>query len=146
MSDKFNIDNFFKSEDDFAAIREPKDYAGNGWSKYQIFVLHQLADHNKLLRELSASLTALSTEVRLLNQRIQDQEEAMGEQQTDQDSIGTRVASLEQEKRIQSAIDLKTKAIWTGIGGASAVVIGFIFQAIPFVFNFLKHIIVNLPQ
>jgi len=102
-------------------------YDGNGWSRYQIMVLQQLDDHNKILQNLNKELTDVKQAI-----AISDAEQKMWKAQimssiTDIDEkvddilysdtgLAKKVSSLEKETIIEKESTSKVKAIWAFYG------------------------------
>jgi hypothetical protein len=102
-------------------------YDGNGWSRYQIMVLQQLDDHNKILQNLNKELTDMKQAI-----AISDTEQKMWKAQimssiTDIDEkvddilysdtgLAKKVSSLEKEIIVEKESTSKVKAIWAFYG------------------------------
>lgn len=112
------------------------DYGGNGWSKYQLLVLQQLDDHNKVLENLNKEIIDLKQTM-----AVSESERRMWREQTthsieelkkkiqfilyDEKGIGIRLNKIEREIDIDEQTRTRMKATWALYG---AVVV--------FLFNF----------
>lgn len=120
MSDKF--EHFNKNS-----------YEGNGWSKYQLMVLQQLDDHNKVLQNLNKELTDFKQ-----NYAVSEAEYKLWRAQTmvtidelskkvthilyDERGIGSRIGDLEREAETEEKAKLKLKTFWALLGAIAAFV------------------------
>jgi len=111
-------------------------YEGNGWSKYQLMVLQQLDDHNKVLQNLNKEIIDLKqllavtqTEDKMWRAQTMLTLEELSKKVThilyDEKGLGSRINSLENELDIEEQAKTRMKATWALYG---AVII-FIFDA-----------------
>jgi len=102
-------------------------YDGNGWSRYQIMVLQQLDDHNKVLQNLNKELVDLKqsiavseTELKMWRAQIMlsvnNLEKHVDEILYDEDSLTSRVAKLERDTSVEQQLSAKMKATWAFVG------------------------------
>lgn len=110
-------------------------YEGNGWSKYQLLVLQQLDDHNKVLENLNKELVDLKQ-----NLAVSELERKMWREQIthsiedlvkkhqfimyDEKGLSSRLSKVEREMDIEEQTKTRLKATWALYG---AVVL-FIFN------------------
>lgn len=101
----------------------PNQYDGNGWSKYQIMVLQQLDDHNKILQNFNKELNDLKQTI-----AVSDMEMKMWKIQTmktieehgdwldatlyDDDSLVNRLNHMENLLEVEQKTQSKLKAAW----------------------------------
>ena len=106
-------------------------YEGNGWSKYQLMVLQQLDDHNKVLQNLNKELIEFKQEF-----AVSEAEYKLWRAQTmvtldevskkltfilyDEKGLGTRIASIERDTHAEKQTQLKMKTIWALVGAMLA--------------------------
>ena len=120
---------------------ERNGYEGNGWSKYQLMVLQQLDDHNKILQNLNEelgnikqSIAVSETELKMwraqtmssLEQTTDDVDRIL----YDEAGLSNKVRALEKDNEVEEKLDLKSKAMWAVVGGASMFVINIIIKFI----------------
>lgn len=102
-------------------------YEGNGWSKYQLMVLQQLDDHNKVLQNLNKELIDFKQEF-----AVSEAEYKLWRAQTvvtldevskkltfilyDEKGLGNRISSLEKDAHAEEQTKLKLKALWALVG------------------------------
>jgi hypothetical protein len=112
-------------------------YEGNGWSKYQIMVLQQLDDHNKVLQNLNKDLVELKQSI-----AVSETESKMWRLQTmstverltkevdlilyDESGLSNKIRDLQKTNEVEEKSDIKVKAVWAFVG---AVVVFFINAA-----------------
>lgn len=108
-------------------------YDGNGWSKYQLMVLQQLDDHNKVLQNLNKELTDLKqlmavsqTEERLGKAQSSLNYDELAKKVThilyDEKGLSARLNALEREVQTEEKVKVKLKAYWALIGAILAFV------------------------
>jgi hypothetical protein len=108
MNNKFDNSNF-------------NHYEGNGWSKYQMLVLQQLDDHNKLLQNMNKDInelrqaTAVSdTELKMWRAQtmatIQRLDEDVEHILYDEKGLAAKLSTVERELDIEEQTRTKWKA------------------------------------
>ena len=121
-------------------------YEGNGWSKYQLMVLQQLDDHNKVLQNLNKEIVdfkqvnAVSeTETKLwkaqIMSSIDDTEEKLDNILYDERGLSNRLQTLERNYQVAENTSAKIKATWAFYG---AIIMFIIDIAIKVFTTFLK--------
>ena len=122
---------------------ERNSYEGNGWSKYQLMVLQQLDDHNKILQNLNQELVDIKqnvavseTELKMWRAQIMSSVEKLTDQVDEilyeESGLGYKVRNLVQNNEIEEKANLKTKAMWATIGAVIAFFMSVITKAIEF--------------
>jgi len=117
-------------------------YEGNGWSKYQLLVLQQLDDHNKVLQNLNKEIVDLKQ----MN-AVSEAELKMWRTQTmatltemsasvdfilyDEKGLNAKLTKLEQISAVNEQARLKIKAIWAFYGAIAVVLIDVITKIVP---------------
>ena len=107
---------------------EKNGYEGNGWSKYQIMVLQQLDDHNKILQNLNEEIVNLKqnvaaseTELKMWRAQTMSSIERLTEEVDeilyDESGLSNKVRALEKDNEVEEKLDLKSKAMWAVVGG-----------------------------
>jgi HrpA-like RNA helicase len=106
---------------------EKNNYDGNGWSKYQIMVLQQLDDHNKVLQNLNKEIVDLKQNVAVaeaelkmwraqttttVEQLAQDVDEIL----YDETGLSYKIRDLQKHHEVEEKTNLKLKAMWAIIG------------------------------
>lgn len=102
-------------------------YEGNGWSKYQIMVLQQLDDHNKVLQNLNKDLVDLKQSI-----AVSETESKMWRLQTmstierltkevdlilyDESGLSNKIRDLQKTNEVEERSDIKAKAVWAFVG------------------------------
>jgi hypothetical protein len=120
---------------------ERNGYEGNGWSKYQIMVLQQLDDHNKILQNLNEEIVNLKqnvavseTELKMWRAQTMSSLERLTDEVDeilyDESGLSNKVRALEKDNEVEEKLDLKSKAMWAVVGGASMFVINIIIKFI----------------
>lgn len=115
---------------------EKNNYEGNGWSKYQIMVLQQLDDHNKVLQnlnkelvEVKQSMAVSETELKMWRAQtmlaIEKLTEDVDEILYDEDGLNYKLRALEKTSEIEERVSVKTKAMWAVYGAIIAFLINF---------------------
>ena len=118
---------------------ERNGYEGNGWSKYQIMVLQQLDDHNKILQNLNEEIVNLKqnvavseTELKMWRAQTMSSIERLTEEVDeilyDEAGLSNKVRALEKDNEIEEKLDLKSRAMWAVVGGASMFIINLIIK------------------
>jgi hypothetical protein len=119
-------------EDKFESYNK-NPYEGNGWSKYQLMVLQQLDDHNKVLQNLNKELAdfrqlfAVSeAEYKLWRAQTMVTVDELSKKVThilyDEKGIGTRTSILERDAVTDEKVKLKMKTFWALVGAILAFV------------------------
>ena len=107
---------------------EKNGYEGNGWAKYQIMVLQQLDDHNKILQNLNEEIVNLKqnvavseTELKMWRAQTMSSIERLTEEVDvilyDESGLSNKVRALEKDNEVEEKLDLKSKAMWAVVGG-----------------------------
>lgn len=113
---------------------ERNGYEGNGWSKYQLMVLQQLDDHNKILQNLNEELVDIKqnvavseTELKMWRAQIMSTIERLSQDVDeilyDETGLSNKIRALEKNNEVDEKVDIKTKAIWAIVGGIGAFAI-----------------------
>jgi hypothetical protein len=96
-------------------------YKGNGWSKYQIFVLKQLDDHNKILEKLVDKLSHITLQLEMRQKELDaikddfdDINKRLDLLVEEDKKVGKKILDFETDKNV----NVRVKAIWIGVGGA----------------------------
>jgi hypothetical protein len=115
---------------------EKNNYEGNGWSKYQIMVLQQLDDHNKVLQnlnkelvEVKQSMAVSETELKMWRAQtmlsIENLTEDVNEILYDEGGLNYKLRALEKTSEVEERVSVKTKAMWAVYGAIIAFLINF---------------------
>lgn len=115
---------------------EKNNYEGNGWSKYQIMVLQQLDDHNKVLQNLNKELVEVKqamavseTELKMWRAQtmlsIENLTEDVNEILYDEGGLNHKLRALEKTSEVEERVSVKTKAMWAVYGAIIAFLINF---------------------
>jgi hypothetical protein len=115
---------------------EKNNYEGNGWSKYQIMVLQQLDDHNKVLQnlnkelvEVKQSMAVSETELKMWRAQtmlsIEKLTEDVDEILYDEGGLNYKLRALEKTSEIEERVSVKTKAMWAVYGAIIAFLLNF---------------------
>jgi len=115
---------------------EKNNYEGNGWSKYQIMVLQQLDDHNKVLQNLNKELVEVKqtiavseTELKMWRAQtmlsIEKLTEDVDEILYDEGGLNYKLRALEKTSEVEERVSVKTKAMWAVYGAIIAFLINF---------------------
>jgi len=126
MSNKYDSNNF-------------NGYEGNGWSKYQIMVLQQLDDHNKLLQnlnkdvnEIRQTLAVSDVELKMWRAQtmstIQALEKDMEHILYDEKGINSKLSTIERELDIEEQTRTKWKATFALYGSVVVFLLNIIIQ------------------
>ena len=110
--------------DNFNSKKLPNHYDGNGWSKYQIMVLQQLDDHNKLLQnfnkeinDLKQTIAVSDTELKMWRSQVMKNIEELDTRTDfvlyDEDGLAKRVDAVEHTISAEEKAQTKVKAVWT---------------------------------
>ena len=114
-------------------------YEGNGWSKYQIMVLQQLDDHNKVLQnmnkdinEMRQSIAVSETELKMWRAQImsltQELEENVDHILYDERGLTQKLITIERELDIEEQANTKWKASMALYGSIAMFIINAIVQ------------------
>jgi len=115
---------------------EKNNYEGNGWSKYQIMVLQQLDDHNKVLQNLNKELVEIKqniavseTELKMWRAQTMLSIEKLTEDVDtilyDEGGLNYKLRALERTNEVEEKVSSKTKAMWAIYGAVFAFLINF---------------------
>lgn len=96
----------------------------SSWSKYQLMVLQQLADHTEVLQSLNKNVTdhKQSAAVHLaefamwksqINQSIESVQESIDSILYDDRGVAQRISAIERQLNTESQIDLRSKDEWS---------------------------------
>ena len=110
--------------ENFNSKKLPNHYDGNGWSKYQIMVLQQLDDHNKLLQnfnkeinELKQTIAVSDTELKMWRSQVMKNIEELDTKTSfvlyDEDGLAKRLDTVENTISVEEKAQTKVKAVWT---------------------------------
>jgi hypothetical protein len=124
-------------------------YDGNGWSKYQLMVLQQLDDHNKVLQNLNKEIVDMKqsnavseAEQKMWKKQIvelsEDTTEKLDHILYDEGGIANRLSTLEKVKEIQEQTSLKIKASWAIYGAVVVFIIDVAVKLLPTIWNILS--------
>lgn len=102
-------------------------YEGNGWSKYQLMVLQQLEDHNKVLQNLNKeivdikqSVAVSETELKMWRSQIMSSVNSLTEDVDtilyDEKGLANRVYIIEREMDVEEQTTTKIKSMWALYG------------------------------
>ena len=116
-------------------------YEGNGWSKYQMLVLQQLDDHNKLLQnmnkdinEIRQSIAVSDTELKMWRAQtmsvIQTLEEDMEHILYDEKGISAKLSTVERELDIEEQTRTKWKATLALYGAVVVFLVNIVVQLV----------------
>ena len=108
-------------------------YEGNGWSKYQLMVLQQLDDHNKVLQNLNKELieakqdfAVSEAEYKLWRAQTMVTIEEISKKVThilyDEKGLGSRISVIEREAHTEEKARRKLKTFWALLGAILAFV------------------------
>lgn len=114
---------------------ERNNYEGNGWSKYQIMVLQQLDDHNKVLQNLNKEVVDIKqamavseTELKMWRAQtmlsIENLTQDVDVILYDEDGLNFKLRELQKTSEVDEQVTLKTKAMWAVFG----TIIGFLIN------------------
>ena len=114
-------------------------YEGNGWSKYQIMVLQQLDDHNKVLQnmnkdinEMRQTIAVSETELKMWRAQMmsltQELEENVDHILYDERGLTQKVVTIEREMDIEEQANTKWKASMALYGSIAMFIINAIVQ------------------
>jgi hypothetical protein len=128
-------------------------YEGNGWSKYQLLVLQQLDDHNKVLQNLNKEIVDLKQTI-----AVSEAEQKMWKAQIitlsdnltekidyilyDDNSVASRLSKIEKNNEVQERTSLKIKAVWAFYGAILVFLIEFFGKILPIIWQIIlsnKH-------
>lgn len=101
----------------------PNQYDGNGWSKYQIMVLQQLDDHNKILQNFNKELNDLKQTIAVsdmelkmwktqIMKTIEEHGDWLDATLYDDDSLVNRLNDIESALEVEQKTQTKLKAVW----------------------------------
>jgi len=116
---------------------------GNGWSKYQLMVLQQLDDHNKVLQNLNKEITDLKqliavseTERKMWRAQTMISLEELSKKVThilyDEKGIGSRVSTIEREMDVEAQATTRMKATWALYGAVLVFVVNVAIKLVDF--------------
>ena len=121
-------------------------YEGNGWSKYQIMVLQQLDDHNKVLQnmnkdinEMKQTMAVSETELKMWRAQImsktQELEASVEYILYDDKGLNPKVNTIEREMDIEEQANTKWKASMALYGSIAMFVVNAIVQVVVLYFK-----------
>jgi hypothetical protein len=116
-------------------------YEGNGWSKYQIMVLQQLDDHNKVLYNLNKELVDLKQTIAVAEteskmwrlQTMSTIERLTNEVDTilyDESGLSNKIRDLQKTNEVEEKSDIKVKAVWAFVGAVVVFIINAATKAV----------------
>lgn len=140
MNNKFDIASSIKT-----------GYEGNGWSKYQLMVLQQLDDHNKVLQNLNKEVVDIKQTIAVaeaeqkmwktqIMQLSQDMTDKVKHILYDDEGVAKRISTVEKFLEIEEKSTLKMKAVWALIGAAVVFIVEIISKIVPTVINVMNNI------
>lgn len=102
-------------------------YEGNGWSKYQLMVLQQLEDHNKVLQNLNKeivdikqSVAVSETELKMWRSQIMSSVNSLTDDMDtilyDEKGLSNRIHTIEREMDVTEQTSTKIKSMWALYG------------------------------
>ena len=114
-------------------------YEGNGWSKYQLMVLQQLDDHNKLLQNMNKDIADIKqtiavsdTELKMWRAQVMatthDLEESMDHLLYDEKGLGQKLIAIEREIDVEEQSHTKWKASMALYGSITVFLINALVQ------------------
>lgn len=109
-------------------------YEGNGWSKYQLMVLQQLDDHNKVLQnlnkeviEIKQTIAVSEAEQKMWKSQVIDLSDEMTEKMDhilyDDNGLAKKIASVERILEVEEQSTLKMKAKWALLGAVAVFLV-----------------------
>lgn len=98
-------------------------YDGNGWSKYQIMVLQQLDDHNKLLQNFNKEISDLKQTIAVSDMEmkmwktqtmktVEELDDQMNAIYQEDDGLARRMDNVENALDVEEKAQTKLKAVW----------------------------------
>lgn len=116
-------------------------YEGNGWSKYQIMVLQQLDDHNKLLQNMNKDINEIKqlnavseTELKMWRAQImattQELETNVDYILYDEKGLNHKINTIERELDIEEQANTKWKASLALYGSVVMFIANIIVQLV----------------
>jgi hypothetical protein len=138
MNNKFDISSSIKT-----------GYEGNGWSKYQLMVLQQLDDHNKVLQNLNKEVVDIKqaiavseAEQKMWKAQIMELSEDMTEKMDhilyDDKGVTKKIAAIEKSLEIEEKSTLKMKATWALFGATLVFVVEIASIIIPTILSVIN--------
>jgi len=114
-------------------------YEGNGWSKYQIMVLQQLEDHNRVLQNLNKEIVDIkqtiavtAAETKHTKETTLEALESLQDKMTfilhDDAGINQRVGKIERTLDVEEKTSLKLKATWAIYGAIIVFIVDLLFK------------------
>jgi hypothetical protein len=125
---------------------QQQDYEGNGWSKYQLLVLQQLEDHNKVLQNLNKEIADIKQSIAVHEAEFkmwrtqttlevkQIREDVDGVLYEDK-GIGHRLSSIERHVDLDARSETDNKATRALYGSVALVAINAIIQIVGLYFR-----------
>jgi hypothetical protein len=125
-------------------------YEGNGWSKYQLMVLQQLDDHNKVLQNLNKEVVDMKQNMAVteaeqkmwksqIMQLSEDITEKMDHILYDDKGVAKRVSVVEKFLEVEERSTLKVKAVWALIGAIIVFIAEIAARIVPAVLNAINN-------
>ena len=125
---------------DFDQLNQNR-YEGNGWSKYQVMVLQQLDDHNKVLQnfnkeiaDIKQTIAVSETELKMWRAQTMSDISSLTEDMEhvlyDEKGIGQKVALIEREMDVEEQSNTKTKATWALYGSIAMFIANLVIQVV----------------
>ncbi len=116
-------------------------YEGNGWSKYQVMVLQQLADHNTVLQNLNKEIANIKqtiavseTELKMWKIQITSSIENIQEEIEyilyDENGISKKISDIQRTLDVEEQANTKTKATWALYGSIAMFIVNIIVQVL----------------
>lgn len=124
-------------------------YEGNGWSKYQIMVLQQLDDHNKLMLNFNKELVEAKQDIAVseaerkmwqkqISSKVEQMEEDLDNILYGDEGLKKRVEEIERGINVDEQIKTRLKATWALYAAGAMFLINIGIQLADII---LKHFI-----
>lgn len=117
----------------------PNEYHGNGWSKYQIMVLQQLEDHNRVLQNLNKEIVDIKqqmavaeTELEAWRKNADTKLDLLEEKMThvlyDDTGLTRKVSDIQKHFDVEEKASAKVKAVWALYGAVAVFVVNLVVK------------------
>jgi hypothetical protein len=117
-------------------IQDPND-----WSKYQLMVLQQLDDHNKVLQNLNKEIIAINQSIAVnkaesdmwrtqTTSNLKELREEVDKILYDEKGINQRMVTMERDMVVEEKTNTKIKATWAFLGSIAVVAVNILIQII----------------
>ena len=119
-------------------------YEGNGWSKYQLMVLQQLDDHNKVLQNLNTELTDVKQQMAVSEAELKmwrgnamstldNLDRKISHILYDDKGLNRKVSEIEKNIEVEEKATMKHKAVWAFIGAVAVFFSNMIIKLYEFI-------------